>query len=162
MNGGNLRNDESGSADLLTSATIGSQLGVYDGVPQTTLKAVMLQAVRFPWLTNFEQQCRQLHEIRTCQTSRSRQPIWCNNLSAISFMLTPPTPVSSSSSSPVDHSQPLHRESLHPTGGAGIKAPPDVAPYLTKRVIHGVCRCVVLTGSEDPRCSCSWSLRGST
>ena len=35
---------------------------------------------------------------------------------------------------------------------------------MTKRVIHGVCRCVVLTGSEDPACSCScsWSPRGST
>ena len=165
MNGGDLRNDESGSADLLTSATIRSQLEVYDGIPQTILKAVMLQTVRFPWFTDSEQQCRQLQEIRTCRTcrtSRSRQSVWCNNLSAISFMLTPPTPVSSSSSSPIYHSQPLHRESLRPTGGAGIKAPPDVAPLLTRKVIHGVSRCVVLTGSEDPGCSCSWSPRGST
>ena len=40
--------------------------------------------------------------------------------------------------------------------------PPEVALFLTKRVIHGVCRYVVLTGSEDPGCSCSWSPRGST
>ena len=155
MNGGDLRNDESGSADLLTS-----QLEVYDGISQTTLKAVMLQTVRFPWFTDSEQQCRELQEIRTCRTSRSRQPFWRNNLSAISFTLMPPTPVSSSSSSPIDRSQPLHRESLRLTGGAGIKAPPDVAPLLTKEVIHGVSRCVVLTGSEDP--GCSWPLRGST
>ena len=159
---GVLAYDESGSTDLLTSAMIGSQLGIYDGVPQTTLKAVKLQTVRFPGLTDSEQQCRQLQEIRKCRTSKSRQPFWCSNLSAISFTLTPPTPVSSSSSSPVDRSQPLHRESLRPTAGAGIKAPPDVALFLTKRVIHGVCRCVVLTGSEDPGCSCSWSPRGST
>ena len=55
------------------------------------------------------------------RTSKSRQPFWCRNVSATSFMLTPPTPVSSSSSSPVDRSQPVHRESLRPTGGAGIK-----------------------------------------
>ena len=134
MNGGDLRNDESGSADLLTSATIRSQLEVYDGVPQNTVKAV-------------------IQEIRMCRTSKSRQSVWCNNLSAISFTLTPPTPGSSSSSSPIDRSQPLHWELLRPTGGAGIKAPPDVAPLLTKEVIHGVCRCVVLTGLEDPGCS---------
>ena len=95
MNGVDLRNDESGSADFLTSAMIGSQLRVYDGVPQTTLKAVKLQTVRFPWLTDSEQQCRQLQEIRTCRTSKSLQPFWCNNLSATSFTLTPSTPVSS-------------------------------------------------------------------
>ena len=67
-----------------------------------------------------------------------------------------------SSSSPVDRSQPLHWESLRPTGGAGIIAPSDVALFLTKRDIHGVSRCVVLTGSEDISCSCSWSTRGST
>ena len=122
----------------------------------------MLQTVRFPWFTDSEQKCRQLQEIRTCRTSRSRQSVWCNNLSAISFTLTPPTPVFSSSSSPMDRYQPLHRELLRPTGGAGIKVPPDVAPLLTVKVIHRVCRCVVLTGSEDPGCSCSWSLRGST
>ena len=76
MNGGDLRNDESGSADLLTSATIRSQLEVYDGIPQTTLKAVILQTVRFPWFTDSEQKCRQLQEIRTCRTSRSRQSVW--------------------------------------------------------------------------------------
>ena len=36
MNAVDLRNDKSGSADLLTSATNGSQLRVHDGVPQTT------------------------------------------------------------------------------------------------------------------------------
>ena len=141
---------------------IGSQLRVYDGIPQTTLKTVKLQTVRLPWLTDTEQQCRQLQEIRTCRTSKSRQPFWCNNLSATSFTLTPPTPESLSSSSPVDHSQPLHWESLRPKGGAGIIAPPDVALFLTKRDILGVSRCVVLTGSEDPGSSCSWSTRGST
>ena len=65
MNVVDLRNDESGSADLLTSATIGSQLRVYDGIPQTTLKTVKLQTVRLPWLTDTEQQCRQIQEIRT-------------------------------------------------------------------------------------------------
>ena len=40
MNDVDLRNDKLGSADLLTSATIGSQLGVYDSVSQITLKAV--------------------------------------------------------------------------------------------------------------------------
>ena len=95
----------------------------------------MLQTVHFPWLTDSEQQCRHLQEIRTCQTSRSRQSVWCNNLSAISFTLTPPTPVFSLSSSPMDHYQPLHRELLRPTGGAGIKAPPDAALLLTEKVI---------------------------
>ena len=74
MNVGNLRHDELGSTDLRTSATIRSHLEVDDGVPQTTLRAVMLQTVRFPWLTESEQQCRHLQEIRTCQTSRSRSP----------------------------------------------------------------------------------------
>ena len=36
MNVVDLRNDKSGSPDLLTSATNGSQLRVHDGVPQTT------------------------------------------------------------------------------------------------------------------------------
>ena len=40
--------------------------------------------------------------------------------------------------------------------------PPDVALFLTTRYINGVSRCVVLTGSEDPCCSCSWSTYGST
>ena len=63
MNIGDLRHDESGSADLLTSATIRSHLEVDDGVPQTTLRAVMLQTVRFPGSTDSEQQCRHLQEI---------------------------------------------------------------------------------------------------
>ena len=157
-----LRNDESGSADLLTSATNGSQLRIYDGIPQTTHQTVKLQTVLLPWFADTEQQCRQLQEIRTCRTSESRQPFWCNSLSATSFTLTPPTPESSSSSSPVDRSQPRHRESLRPTGDAGIISPPDVALFLTTRYINGVSCCVVFTGSEDPCCSCSWLTRGST
>ena len=159
MNDVYLRNDKSGSADLLTSATDGSQLRRYDGIPQTTHQAVKLQTVLLPLFPDIEQHCKQLQEIRTCRTSESRQPL---NLSATSFMLTPPTPESSSSSSPVDHSQPLHRESLRPSGDAGIEPPPDVALSLTMRYINGVSRCVVLTGWEDPCCSCSWSTRGST
>ena len=118
MNVVDLRNDESGSADLLTSATNGSQLRIYDGIPQTTRRTVKLQTVLLPWFADIEQQCRQLQEIRTCRTSESSQPFWCNSLPATSFTLTPPTPESSSSSSPVDRSQPLHRESLRPTGDA--------------------------------------------
>ena len=162
MNDVYLRNDESGSADLLTSATDGSQLRIYDSIPQTTHQAVKLQTVLLPLFPDIEQQCKQLQDIRTCRTSESRQPLLCNNLSATSFTLTPPTPESSSSSSPVDHSQPLHRESLRPSGEAGILPPPDVAVSLTMRYINGVSRCVVFTGSEDPCCSYSWSTRGST
>ena len=92
MNIVDLQNDESGSADLLTAATNGSQMRIYDGIPQTTLKTVKLQTVRLPWLADTEQQCRQLQEIRTCRTSELRQPFWCNNLSATSFTLTPQTP----------------------------------------------------------------------
>ena len=149
MNGVDLRNDKSGSADLLTSATDGSQLRIYDGIPQTTHQTVKLQTVLLPLFADIEQQCRQLQEIRT---SESRQPLLCNSLSATSFTLTPPTP---ESSSPVDRSQPLHRESLRPSGDAGIVPPPDVALSLTMRYINGVSHCVVFTGSEDPCCSCS-------
>ena len=162
MNVVDLQNDKSGSADLLTSATNGSQLRMYDGIPQTTHQTVKLQTVLLPLFADTEQQCRQLQEILTCRTSESRQPLLCNNLSATSFTLTQPTPESSSSSSPVDHSQPLNRESLRPSGHAGIVPPPDVALFLTTRYINGVSRCVVFTGSEDPCCSCSWSTRGST
>ena len=84
------------------------------------------------------------------------------NLSATSFTLTPPLPESSSSSSPVDHSQPLHRESLRPSGDAGLSPLPHVAASLTMSFISGVHRCVVFIGSEDPRCSCSGSTRGNT
>ena len=81
MNGVDFRNDKSGSADLLTSATDGSQLRIYDGIPQTTHQTVKLQTVLFPLFTDIAQQCRQLQEIRTCRTSESRQPLLCNSLS---------------------------------------------------------------------------------
>ena len=162
MNGVDLRNDKSGSADLLTSATDGSQLRIYDSIPQTTHQTVKVQTVLLPLFADTEQQCRQLQEIRTCRTSESRQPLLCNSLSATSFTLMPPTPESSSSSSPVDCSQPLHRESLRPSGDAWIVPPPDVALFVTMRYINGVSRCVVFPGSEDPCCSCSFSTRGGT
>ena len=66
MNVVDLRNEESGSADLLTSATNGSQLRIYDGIPQTTHQTVKLQTVLLPLFADTEQQCRQLQEIRTC------------------------------------------------------------------------------------------------
>ena len=118
MNVVDLRNDKTGNSDLLTSATNGSQPRVHDGVPQTTYQTVKPQTVLLPLPTDAEQQCSQLQEIRTCRTSESRQPLLCCSLSAISVKLTPPTPESSSSSSPVDHSQPLHGESLRPSGNA--------------------------------------------
>ena len=70
MNVVNLRNDKSGSADLLTSATNGSQPRIHDGIPRTTHQTVTLQTVLLPLFADTEQQCRQLHEIRTCRTSR--------------------------------------------------------------------------------------------
>ena len=157
-----LRNDKSGSADLLTSATKGSQPRIHDGIPRKTHQTVTLQTVLIPLFPEIEQQCKQLQDIQTSRTSQSRRPLWCNNLSATSFTLTPPTPESSSSPSPVDRSQPLHRESLRPSGDAGISPPPYVATYLTMSFFSGVHRCVVFTGSEDPRCSCSGSTRGNT
>ena len=162
MNVVDLRNDKSGSVDLLTSATNGSQPRKHDGVPQTTHQTVKLLTVLLPLFADTEQQCRQLQEIRTCRTSESRQPLLCCSLSATSFTLTPPTPESSSSSSPVDHSEPLHRESLRPSGDAWVVPPPDVALFLTTRYINGVSHCVVFPGLEDPCCSCSCSTRGST
>ena len=123
MNVVHLRNDKSGSADLLTSATKGSQPRIHDGIPRTTHQTVTLQTVLLPLFPDIEQQYKQLQDIQTCQTSQSRQPLWCNNLSTTYFTLTPPTPESSSSSSPVDHSQPLHRESLRPSGDSGISPP---------------------------------------
>ena len=75
-----------------------------------------------------------------------------------SLALFPPTPEGTSSSSPVDRSQPLHRESLR----CYVCDSSYVAVSLTMRYISGVNRCVVFTGSEDPCCSCSWSTRGST
>ena len=89
MNVVDLRNDESGSSDLLTSAMNGSKLRNYDGIPQTTHQTVKLQTVLLPLFADTEQQCRQLQEIRTCRTSESRQPLLCNSLSATSFTLTP-------------------------------------------------------------------------
>ena len=97
-----------------------------------------------------------------CQTSESRQPLLCNNVSVTSFTLTPPTPESSSSSSPADRYQPLNRELLRPSSDTWIVTPPGVSLFLTSRNITGVSRCVVFPGSEDPCCSCSWSTRGST
>ena len=161
MNYVHLRNDKSGSADLLTSATSGSQPRIHDGIPGET-QMVMLQTVLLPLFPEIEQQCKQLRDIQTRRTSQSRRPLGCNNLSATSFMLTPPTPESSSSSSPVDRSQPLHRESLHPSGDARISPPSHVPASLTMSFISGVHRCVMFTGSEDPRCSCSGSMRGNT
>ena len=155
MNVGSLRNDKSGSADLLTSAMNGSQPRIHDGIPGTTDQTVTLQTVLPPLFEDTEQQCRQLQEIRMCRTSESRQPLLSKNLSATSFTLTPPTP-------PVDLSRRLHRESLRPSGDAGISPLPYVAASLTMSFISGVHRCVVLTGSEDPRCSCSGSTRGNT
>ena len=157
MNVVDLRNEKSGSADLLTSATNGSQPRVHDGVPQATYKTVKLQTVLLPLFADVEQQCRQLQKIRTCRTSESGQPLLCCSLSAISFTLTPPTPESSSSSYPVDRSQPLHRESLRPSGDAWVVPLPDVTLFLTTRYINGVSHCVVFPGSEDPCCSCSFS-----
>ena len=97
-----------------------------------------------------------------CRTSESHQPLSSTNLSATSFTLTPPIPESSSSSSPVDRLQPLHRESLCPLCDAGLSPLPHIAASLTMSFISGVHRCVVFTGSEDPRCSCSGSTRGNT
>ena len=108
------------------------------------------QTVLLPLPADAEQQCRQLQEIRTCRTSESRQPLLFCSLSAISFTLTPPTPEFSSSSSSVDRSQPLHRESLRPSGDALIVPTPDVSLFLTTKFINGVSRCVVFPGSEDP------------
>ena len=133
MNVVNLQNDKSGSADLLTSATNGSQPRIHDGIPRTTHQTVTLQTVLPPLFADAEQQCTQLQEIRTWRTSESRQPLLCCSLSAISFTLTLPTPESSSSSSPVDRSQPLHRESLRPPDDAWIVPPPDVPLFLTTR-----------------------------
>ena len=157
-----LRNEISWSADLLTSATNEPQPRVHDGAPQPTYQTVKPQTVLLPLPADAEQQCRQLHEIRTCRTSESRQPLLCGSLSAISFTLTPPTLESMSSSSPVDRSQPLHRESLRPSGDAWIVPQPDVSLFLTTRYINGVSRCVVFPGSEDPCCSSSFSMRGGT
>ena len=75
-----------------------------------------------------------------------------------SLALFTPTPEGTSSSSPVDRSQPLHRESLR----RYVCISSYVAVSLTMRYISGVNHCVVFTGSEDPCCSCSWSTRGST
>ena len=102
MNYVHLRNDKSGRADLLTSAMKGSQPKICNGIPRKTHQTVTLQTVLLPLFPEIEQQCKQLQDIQTCRTSQSRRPLWCNNLSATSFTLTPPTPESSSSSSPVD------------------------------------------------------------
>ena len=54
MNVVNLRNDKSGSADLLTSATKGSQLRIHDGIPRTTHQTVTLQTVLLPLFVDTE------------------------------------------------------------------------------------------------------------
>ena len=90
MNVVDLRDEGSGNADLLASATSESQPGVDDGVP--LCQTVKPQTVLLPLPIDAEQQCRQLQEIRTCRTSESRQPLLLCSLSAISFMLTPPMP----------------------------------------------------------------------
>ena len=87
MNVGNLRNDKSGSADLLTSAMNGSQPRIHDGIPRSTDQTVTLQTVLPPLFADTELQCRQLQEIRMCRTSESRQPLLSKNLSATSFMI---------------------------------------------------------------------------
>ena len=74
VNVGNLRNDKSGSADLLTSAMNWSQPRIHDGIPRTNNQTVTLQTVIPPLFEDTEQQCRQLQEIRMCRTSESRQP----------------------------------------------------------------------------------------
>ena len=130
MSVGSLRNDKSGSADLLTSAMNGSQPRIHDGIPETTDQTVTLQTILPPLFEDTEQQCRQLQEIRMCRTSESRQPRLSTNLSTTSFTLIPPIPESSSSLSPVDRSQPLHRESLRPSGDAGLSTLPHVAASL--------------------------------
>ena len=48
--------------------------------------------------------------------------------------LLPPTPEPSSSSSPVDRSHPLHRESLRPSGDAGISPPPYVVVLVNPTI----------------------------
>ena len=113
MNVADLRDEGSGSADLLASAMRESQPGVDDCVPQPTYQTVKPETVLLPLTTDAEQQCRQLQEIRTCRTSESRQPLLLCSLSAISSTHTPPwnTPEFSSFSSSVDRFQPLRRES---------------------------------------------------
>ena len=69
MNVVDLRNEKSGSADLLTSATNGSQPRVHDGTPQPTYHTVKPQTVLLPLPTDAEQQCRQLHEGRAGRRS---------------------------------------------------------------------------------------------
>ena len=78
------------------------------------------------------------------------------------FRFTSSTPEFSSSSSSVDHSQPLHRESLRPSGDASIVPLPDVSLFLTTKFINGVSRSVVFPGSENPCSSSSFSTRGGT
>ena len=60
---------------------------------------------------DIEQQCRQLQDFRTCRTPESRQPPLLCSLSAVSSTRTLPRkpPEFSSSSSSIDHFQPLRR-----------------------------------------------------
>ena len=150
MNVVDLRDEGSGSADLLASAMSESQPGVDDGVPQPTYQTVKPETVLLLLPTDAEQLCRQLQEIRTCRTSESRQPLLLCSLSAISFTHTPPTPEFSSSSSLVARFQPLRRESLRLSGGTLIVPPADVSLFLTTKCTNGVGRCDMFPGSEDP------------
>ena len=57
----------------------------------------------------------------------------------------------------------MHRELLRPSSDAWLVPPPDVVLFLTTRYVNEVGRCVVFPGlSEDPCCSCSFSMRGDT
>ena len=85
-----LRDEGSGSADLLASAMRDSQTGVGDCVPQPTYQTVKPETVLLPLPPDAEQQCRQLQEFRTCRTSESRQPPLLCSLSAISSTRTLP------------------------------------------------------------------------
>ena len=109
---------------------------------------------------------RVIHRVCRCVVLTGSEDTSCScswsPRGSTSFALFPPTSECSSCSSLVESSQPERRDSLRPSSEALLVLPPDVALFLTKRVIHGVCRCVVLTGSEDPGCSCSWSPHGST
>ena len=60
-----LRDEGSGSADLLASAMRDSQSGVGDCVPQPTYQTVKPETVLLPLPPDAEQQCRQLQEFRT-------------------------------------------------------------------------------------------------
>ena len=157
-----LRDEGSGSADLLASAMRESQPKVDDRVPQPIYQIVKLETVLLPLPTDAEQQCRQLQEIGTCRTSESRQPLLLCSLSAVSSTRTLPwnTPEFSSSSSSVDRFQPLQRESLRSSCDTFIAPPAKVSLFPTTKCTNGVDRCDLFSGSEDhssylPACRCT-------